>query len=212
MLLASNTRSRLHTVAAAVIITGLGVAGLCTGLGHIPSAMAQKKTLPKAAGAERTVALFDRICYETTPDFAPLLARAKSEKWKPLKGKRLKAFAPDAPTSDLKAWQFNDLGRTFFVSIITGDVDQPLQEAMPAFAKGKAASCSLNLPGRTPVTDISKAVQALIGRPPDDSWDQSPLTANTWIGVTDDVAALVYHYFPKTGKPGGLLSVVVLTK
>jgi hypothetical protein len=196
-----------HAIAIVAIVATIG---LLVGNGSI--AVAQKSSLPEQAGAERTIALFDQICYETTPDFSPLLARAKSEKWKPLKGKRLKAFAPEAPTSELKAWQVKDRGGSFFVSIITGDVDPPLKEAMPAFANAKAASCSLNLPGKTPVAEISKALQALIGRPPDDRWDQAPLTANTWIGVTDNVAALVYHYFPKTGKPGGLISVVVLSK
>lgn len=167
-------------------------------------------TLPEKAGAARSVALFDQACYETTPDLALIEKKAAEQKWTALTGTALKAFSPDASAEMLKAWTFKDKGRTFHVSMARSALDAAMKEAMPAFADGKSYSCSLNLSGKTPPEEISAAMQALIGRAADETFDQPPFAVEFWSGVTPDLAALVYHYRPKSGKPGGLLSVVVL--
>lgn len=177
-----------------------------------PASAQEPGALPKLAGAARTVALFDRICYETTPDFSKIEHQASQDKWKAVTGDALKAYAPQGKAELLKAWTFQDMGQTFHVSIARSVLDSEMKQAMPAFANGQSYSCSLNLPGKAPSKDIAEAMHSLIGRGADESFDQPPFAVQFWSGVTEDLAAMVYYYQPKSGKPGGLLSLVVLKK
>ncbi|MCH9764921.1 MAG: hypothetical protein K0U34_02870 [Alphaproteobacteria bacterium] len=162
--------------------------------------------------ADAYTKLFDEICYANLPDLAPILGLAKDRHWTPLTGKALKAFSPEVPPEDLKAWSFLKDGKKLHVSISSGPVDEALAKALPAFAKSRAFACSLNLPGVVPQRDLEKALQTLVGRVADESYDQAPFKVNFWSGITDELAALMYHYKPDTGRPGGLISFVVLKK
>lgn len=162
--------------------------------------------------ASQTAKLFDEICYSTLPDFLPILERAKKQKWKPITGAALKAFAPEVPPDQLKAWSFLTNGIKYQISISSGTADKALQESLPAFAQSRAFACSLILPGRIAQPVMDAALQKLVGRKADESYDVDRFKVDFWSGITDQLAALMYHYKPKSGAPGGLISFVVLKK
>ena len=165
-----------------------------------------------AEKANRVAKLFDEICYSNLPNLDPIARLAKTRGWKPITGNALKAHAPEVPPDLLKAWSFLDQGVKFRVSVSSGPVDQTFAKAFPAFAKSNAFACSLILPGLVPQSVMGTALTKLVGRPADESYDQTPFNVNFWSGITDELAALMYHYKPDSGRPGGLISFVVLKK
>lgn len=171
-----------------------------------------ESTIKQIEQANQSAKLFDDICYSSLPDFMPILKLAKNQKWNPITGAALKAYAPDVPPDQLKAWWFLVDGAKFQVSISSGPADKALQEVLPAFAKSRAFACSLILPGRTAQPAMDRALQTLVGRPADESYDAGRFKVHFWSGITDQLAALMYHYKPKSGAPGGLISFVVLKK
>ncbi len=181
-----------------------------------PFTAAAKQDQAESAGeieqATQYAKLYDDICYSNLPDFSPIMARAKKQKWKAITGTALKAYAPEVPPDQLKAWSFLVDGVKFHVSISSGPADKALQEAMPAFAKSRAFACSLILPGHVAQPVMDDALQNLVGRPADAHYEVDLFKVHFWSGITDQLAALMYHYKPKSGGPGGLISFVVLKK
>lgn len=156
--------------------------------------------------------LFDKICYSTLPDMTPIMRLAKKDGWTPITGKALEAYAPEVPPDQLKAWSFTDSGAELKISISSGPVDDTLKSVLPAFANARASACSLILPGQVPQKALEPALNALVGRGADETYPQDPFNVHLWSGVTEELAALLYYYRPKSGRPGGLISFVVLKK
>lgn len=176
------------------------------------SAAGAKDSVRETKSTQPFVKIFDDVCYSNLPDLAPILTLAKQKKWKAITGLALQAYAPSVKPDKLQAWSFEEGGSTLRVSISTAPVDKALAEALPGFAKSRAFACSLNLPGREPQTKIDKALENLVGRQADEKFDQGPFKVRFWSGITDEIAALLYYYAPKSGNPGGLISFVVLQK
>jgi len=167
---------------------------------------------PDTKQANQTAKLFDDICYSNLPEFRPIINQAKKQKWTPITGDALRAFAPEVAPDQLQAWSFLKDGVKFQISISSGPADKALQEALPKFANARAFACSLILPGLSAQSAVDQAVQKLIGRPADERYEAAPFKVHFWSGITDQLAALMYHYKPKSGAPGGLISFVVLKK
>lgn len=171
------------------------------------------KNSPDAvSAAKRFTQIFDEICYSALPDLAPVISAAKERNWTPVTGSALQAFAPEAPATTLQAWSFTEAGSKLQIAISSSPADAALAEALPAFAKATAFGCSLILPGTVPPATLETALEKMVGRAPDESFHQKPFNATLWSGITDELAALLYHYKPDSGHPGGLISFVVLKK
>lgn len=160
--------------------------------------------------AQRNAQLFDEICYANLPDLAPILELAKQNKWTAIKGPALKAYAPEVTPEKLKAWVFEDGGIKMRVSISVGPVDDHLKAELPTFKNAHAFACSLILPGLAAQKDMRAALQNLVGRPFDETYDQAPFKVEVWRGIAQDLAAMMYYFKPKSGAPGGLMSFIVL--
>lgn len=196
---------------------GIGVVSalivmLLAGQSVIAQAKPAAEGAADAANASQTAKLFDDICYSTLPELQPIANLAKKDKWQPITGLALKAYAPEVPPDLLKAWSFRVNGVKYRASISSGPVDTTLQSAFPAFAKARAFACSLILPGRVAQSAMDEALQKLVGRAADERYDSGLFKVHFWSGVTEQLAALMYHYRPKSGAPGGLISFVVLKK
>lgn len=190
---------------------GYAVALSCLCIGLMAPADSRAKD-PVPGIAHQLAQLFDEICYSTLPDFEPIYERAKDGAWSPITGKALAVFAPEVKPDVLKAWSFAHGKATLKVSVSSSPVNQALADALPDFANSMAYACSLNLPGIVSQADLTNALQQLVGRTADETYDQDPFKVDFWSGITDDLAALLYHYKPRSKQPGGLISFVVLKK
>lgn len=184
--------------------------GLAMLVACLPAA-AQDNAAPKTT-PENIAKLFDEICYSSMPDFAPVATRAKSENWTAITGNALQAYRPSAETDYIRAWSFKHHGQTIRIALSSSPVDPPMAQILPAFGKGRAYACSLILPGAHAQDAMAAAMKQIVGRAPDETYPEPPWTVDFWSGITDDIAALLYHYRPKSGRRGGLYSFVVLKK
>ena len=91
-------------------------------------------------------------------------------------------------------------------------MDAQAAKQMPAFADATAYACSLVLPGTSASKDIGAAMEKLMERKTDESYDQGRFTVSAWGGATEKLAVTIQHYPPKSGAPGGLLAVTLIQK
>lgn len=170
-----------------------------------------------AAGSARaaapSVGAFDQYCYAVMPDLAAVETKAASEKWPSVEGKELEAFRPAVAPQVLKAWTFEIGGKEHSLAITQSGMDDQSKASFPNFADATNYACSVLLPtdGAAPA-DIGAALEALIARKPDETYDEGPFQVSSWTAVTDKMMVFVYHYSPKTGHPGGLISMIVFQK
>lgn len=183
------------------------------------TALAQTKPAAKPAenpaskpGAARSALLFDKLCYEMVPNFASLEKRAASLKWQPITGPKLQGFKPAAPAKVLKAWVLADFGVKYQIAISHSDMDDQSKKSFPGFANAQVYSCSLVLPAKEPRAKISAAMQKLMGRKPDEAFDQGRLVFNSWNGQDKTRRVIINHMGAKAGGPGGLISVTLMIK
>lgn len=181
--------------------TVLGTALLCLGLAGPSSASPEE--------AEHVVSLFSRLCYDAMPDLEAVEA-AVDPAWQPLTGADLEAFRPSADTTLLKAWSIMDGRRAFSLAISSGPMDEQGQADFPAFSDATNFGCSLVLKAtEAPPSAIQVGLEKLLERKADEQFEQGPLSVSAWSGGSDKLMVILYHYAPKTGAPGGLLSMTV---
>lgn len=173
------------------------------------SGQAQAQEKP---GAARTVLLLDKLCYEMLPDLASLEKRAAKLKWTAITGSALKAFSPPVPPKVLKAWAFKDLGISFRIAVTQSALDEQSKKDFPEFAKAESYSCSLIIPAKSPRAEISAAMQKLMSRKPDESFDQGRMKIDTWGGKNEKHRVIINHMGAKNGAPGGLLGITLMVK
>lgn len=165
------------------------------------------------AGAARYVALFDAACLEPMPDLGAVAAVAQAQAWTPVTGDALAAYKPPVPPTSIAAWTLKDNGQNLSVSVTASELDAQAKSDFPDFADGQSYACSLVLPpDRTKPDDVTAALTALLTRPHDTSYDEDPWTVIHWSAVTPERTVLVYHYRPRSGQAGGLLSLVMFEK
>jgi hypothetical protein len=190
-----------------------------TGLQRL-SAMASLMILALAApslanaqdGAAASVRLFDRLCYGTMPEIASVEAQADST-WQPITGNDLDAFRPAVTPEILKAWKLSSGGVTYSLAITKSPMDDQSKADFPKYDDATNFACSLILPAdKTPPASVSAEMQKLIERKPDAAYVEGPWAITSWSGGNDRLLVLVYHYAPKSGSPGGLISMTVFQK
>ena len=170
-------------------------------------------TLARAQdGAAASVRLFDRLCYGTMPEIARVEAQADST-WQPITGKDLDAFRPAVAPEILKAWTLTSGAGTYSLAITKSPMDDQSKADFPKYEDATNFACSLVLPNdKTPPASVSAEMQKLIERKPDAAYVEGPWAITSWSGGNDRLLVLVYHYAPKSGSPGGLISMTVFQK
>lgn len=174
-------------------------------------ALAQEPKGPKP-GPERSVLLFDKLCYEMVPNFAALKKHAAGLNWQPITGQRLQGFRPAAEPKVLQAWAFKDLNVPFQIAISQSDMDAQSKKDFPEFASAQVFSCSLVLPAKAPRAAVSAAMMKLMGRKPDETSEQGRLRFDTSGGVDKTRRVIINHMGSKSGGPGGLISITFMLK
>ena len=118
----------------------------------------------------------------------------------------------DAPAKLLKAWKLEDFAVPYQVAVTQSDMDEQAKTDFPGFADAQSYSCSLILPAKAPRAELSAAMQKLMERKPDETFDQGRLTFDSWNGQNDKTFVIINHMGVKNGGPGGLLSVTLMLK
>ncbi len=172
-----------------------------------PYALASDKS-----GPERSVLLFDKLCYEIVPQFERLQSIATESKWQELTGTELQRFAPPAPAKFMKAWKFADFEVPYQIAVTRSDMDEQAKKSLPSFVDAVVSSCSLILPAKAPRAELAAAMEKLMQRKPDETFDQGRLKFDSWNGQNETTYVILNHMGAKNGGPGGLISVTMMVK
>lgn len=169
--------------------------------------------LAQDATAGRFVEIFDTRCLDPMPDIDLISTAAEAGKWTPVTGKGLDAYKPPVEPKRLAAWTFEDAGAAFSLAVTHSDLDEQGKADFPDFADGQSYACTLILPtDRAKPADVAASLTSLLDRPHDESYEEGPFQVSTWTGATEDRLVFVYHYAPKSGRPGGLLNLMIFEK
>ena len=160
--------------------------------------------------AMHSVWIFKTVCFDPMPDTAAVEKMAGTYGFRPITGAALQAFAPSASPQYLKAWEVDDHDRTFKVAVSIAGVDASTAEQFPKYAKGSATGCTVILPAKDKPADVTAAMKVLAERDADTAYEAGPFNVTLWVGQTEQNVFLIYHYAPKSGQPGGLMSIVTL--
>lgn len=163
--------------------------------------------------AAHVVGLFDRLCYSTMPDIDAVETFAADGRWQAVTGNDLDAFRPAAEPDILKAWTFDDEGASFSLAVTRSPMDEQGKSDFPNFADATNAACSLVLTSTEAApAAIGAEMESLVERKPDVTYEDGPFDVNAWSGGNERLQVLLYHYAPKSGVSGGLLSITVFQK
>ena len=174
-------------------------------------------TLTASAAAEpaatHVVSLFDRLCYANMPDIDEVETLAVNAGWDAVTGGDLEAYRPAAEPEILKAWSFSDDGANFSLAITKSAMDDQAKADFPEFSDGTNVACSLVLTSsKAASAAIGAELEKLVERQADSTYDEGPFDVSAWSGGNEQLHVLLYHYAPKSGAPGGLLSMTVFLK
>ena len=177
--------------------------------------LASTLATPAAAGpaATHVVGLFDRICYANMPDIDEVETLAANAGWEAVTGSDLDAYRPAAEPEVLKAWSFSEDGANFSLAVTKSAMDDQAKTDFPEFSDGINVACSLILTSSEAASAaIGAELEKLVERKADSTYDEGPFDVSAWSGGNDQLHVLLYHYAPKSGAPGGLLSMTVFLK
>ncbi len=167
--------------------------------------------LPKESGPARTVKMFDLFCLNLVPEISSI-ADAAAGNFTELKGKKLEKYQPQVPAEELRAWRYEDFGAEFVLATTRSKPDDQFKKEVPDFAGATNFACSLIIPAKDPEEKVLKEMVELVGREPDEAWDQGPLRAHSWTGQTDSLLVHVYYYAPTSKGTTGVLSASTFVK
>lgn len=176
------------------------------------AASAAAQDLPEQPGPERTVKLFDLFCYAHLPDLDAVADIAAAGGFAELEGDELELYRPDAEAEALRAWRFDDFGAEFVLSTARSLPDDAFKADVPEFADSTSYACSLVIDNDDPAEALLDRTATLVGRAPDETWEQPPLRAHAWTGQTEELLVVLLYYAPLDGGTGGTLTSSVFVK
>ncbi len=162
--------------------------------------------LPKEKGPARTVKMFDMFCLSQLPDLDGVARVAGFGEFAQITGKELERYQPEVPAKELHAWRFHDFEAEYVLTAAKSDPDAKFKKEVPKFSKSTNFACSLLIPAAESKEDLLAALVKLLGRKPDEGWDQGPMHVHAWSGQTDKLLSHVYYYAPSQKGPAGILS------
>lgn len=168
--------------------------------------------LPKEKGAARTVKMFDIFCLSQLPDLDGVKKAAGFGEFAQIIGKELEQYQPAVPAEELHAWSFHDFGAKYVLTATRSKPDAEFKKSVPAFAKSTSFACSLLFPTDDAKDALFKQLVALLGREPDETWDEGPMRVQAWSGQTDKLLSHVHYYSPAKDGPLSVLSATTFVK
>lgn len=182
-------------------IVALFLAGPVTGQG-----------LPKGPGPARTASLFNFYCLSQLPAIEDVANAAGFGEFAELAGEELQKYQPEVPADELRAWRLRDLGSDFILTSARSKPDATFKKEVPEFANSKSVACSLVISTEDADKQLLKEMVALIGREPDEAWDQGPLRVHSWTGKTDKLLVFVHFYAPTIEGQNAIMSATAFVK
>lgn len=170
------------------------------------------QNLPPEAGPARTVKMFDLFCFSLLPDIASIAEVAAAGEFKELTGDNLRPYQPQVPADELRAWRFTDLGGEFTLAVTKSKPDDKFKGDFPEFANSINYACSLITPGQDATRDVVKEMTEIMGREPDETWNQDPLHVDFWTGQSDKLLVQLFHYSSRKNATTNLLSASAFVK
>ena len=184
-----------------VAIVALTLAGPVTGQG-----------LPKEPGPARTAKLFNFYCLSQLPAIEDVANAAGFGEFAELVGEELEKYQPEVPADELRAWRLRDFGSEFILTSARSKPDAEFKKEVPEFANSKSVACSLIVSSEDADEQLLKEMVSLVGREPDDAWDQGPLRVHAWTGKTDKILIIVHYYAPTKEGQNAILSATAFVK
>jgi hypothetical protein len=187
-----------------------GVVAVGAALAIASPALAQG--LPAEPGPARTAKIFDLVCLSKLPDIKAIAALATANKFAKLEGRSLAPYRPQVAVDELHGWRFTDFGATFTLLVTRSKPDAQFKAQMPAFANSVNYACSLILPDRFEKAAVLAALEKIIGRQRDETWDQGPMQVHSWKATTKTAFIQAFHYAGKARPNSSLLSATIFVK
>lgn len=158
------------------------------------------------------VLVFNEICYGKVPDLQAIRQMATKLAWNPITDVEVTKFTQIVKPDVLQGWDAQVGERIFRIAIVQSAPPKSMAASYPAFAGGKATTCTMVLDEGFGAELISKNMQALARKDPvSKDTDDGLMKTTTWGGGNDDFKVFLVSKVGKHGK-GGLLSVTVLQK
>lgn len=158
------------------------------------------------------VFVFNRICYAQVPDVQAIRDMALKLAWRQMGGEDLQRFTTVENPDILEGWDAQVGERIYRVGIVQSKPTEGMAKTFPAFADGKATSCTMVLDEEHDAALFSQNMQTLAGKKPvSKDVPEDTLRTTTWAGGNDDLKVFLVSKAEATGK-GGLLNVTVIQK
>ncbi len=168
--------------------------------------------LPKEPGPARTVKLFNFYCLSQLPAIEDVANAAGFGEYAELAGEELQKYQPEVPADELRAWRLRDFGSEFILTAARSKPDAQFKKDVPDFANSKSVACSLVISSKDADKQLLKEMVGLVGRKPDEAWDQAPLRVHAWTGKTDKLLIIVHYYAPTEAGQNAILSATAFVK
>lgn len=168
--------------------------------------------MPSKPGPSRTVSMFRQLCFSKLPDIEAIAKMAAAESFAELSGDELKPYQPEVQPEEFRAWRFKDFEAVFTLMVTRTKPDDLFKKSVPEFAESTNYACSLITPGRDAKTEVLKHLTEVVGRKPDERWDQGPMKVEAWSGQTKKVLSQVFHYALAKSANTSLLSASTFVK
>ncbi|MGI9404380.1 MAG: hypothetical protein ACR2OF_07740 [Hyphomicrobium sp.] len=168
--------------------------------------------LPKDPGPARTVKLFNFYCLSQLPIIEDVANAAGFGEFAELVGEELQKYQPEVPADELRAWRLRDFGSEFILTTARSKPDAQFKKEVPEFANSKSVACSLIISSEDADEQLLKEMVGLVGREPDEAWDQGPLRVHAWTGKTDKLLIVVHYYAPESEGQNAILRATAFVK
>jgi hypothetical protein len=168
--------------------------------------------LPRNPGPARTAGLFNFYCLSQLPAIEDVANAVGFGEFAEIKGEELQKYQPEVPAEELRAWRLSDFGSEFTLTSARSKPDAKFKKEIPEFANSKSVACSLVIPTEDADAQLLKEMVGLIGREPDEAWDQGLLRVHSWTGKTEKLLVLVHFYAPTKEGQNAIMSATAFVK
>jgi len=157
--------------------------------------------------------MFNVFCLSHLPDLDGIATAAGFGEFAEMVGAELETYHPPVRADALRGWKFHDATDEYVLISSKSKPDDVFKKAVPAFAKSTNYGCSLLVPAKQQSNaELLAALSKLLGRAPDEEWEEGAMHVYSWSGQTDKLLSNVYFYAPPAGAPTAVLSANAFVK
>lgn len=168
--------------------------------------------LPKKPGPARTAGLFNFYCLSQLPAIEDVANAIGFGEFAEIKGEELQKYQPEVPADEFRAWRLRDFGSEFILTSARSRPDAKFKKDVPEFADAKSVACSLIISTEDADGQLLKEMVGVVGRKPDEAWDQGGLRVHAWTGRADKLLVIVHFYAPTRPGQNAVMSATAFVK